>query len=77
MSKSRHPQTDGLSEIINRMVENSIRFYCDDLLPAAKFAYNSAVTEDIGMTPFEMDLRYLPKSPLDRLYGSTEKNEQV
>ena len=69
---------------MNRMVENYIRCYCsyhqndwDELLPAAEFAYNSAVTEDLSMSPFEMDLGYLPKSPLDTLYGSTEKNEKI
>ena len=84
MSTSRHPQTDGLSEIMNRMVENYIRCYCnyhqndwDELLPAAEFAYNSAVSEDMSMSPFEMDLGYLPKSPLDSLYGSSETNEKI
>eukprot|EP00737_Agarophyton_chilense_P003919 gb/GEZJ01004734.1/.p1 GENE.gb/GEZJ01004734.1/~~gb/GEZJ01004734.1/.p1 ORF type:complete len:294 (-),score=32.76 gb/GEZJ01004734.1/:75-956(-) len=63
MSTSRHPQTDGSSEVMNRMVENYLRCYCsyhqddwDELLPAAEFAYNSAVSEDLGTTPFEMDL---------------------
>ena len=63
MSSSRHPQTDGASEIMNRMVENYLRCYCsyhqddwDELLPAAEFAYNSAVTEDLGMSPLEMDI---------------------
>ena len=84
MSTSRHPQADGLSEIMNRMVENYIRCYCnyhqnnwDEILPAAEFAYNSAVSEDIGMSPFEMDLGYLSKSPLDSLYGSSDKNEKI
>ena len=84
MSTSRHPQTDGASEIMNRMVENYIRCYCsyhqndwDELLPAAEFAYNSAITEDLGMSPFEMDLGYLPKSPLDTLHGNIEKNEKI
>jgi len=72
MSSSRHPQTDGASEIMNRMVENYLRCYCsyhqddwDELLPAAEFAYNSAVTEDLGMSPFEVDLGDVPKAPLD------------
>jgi len=77
MSSSRHPQTDGASEIMNRMVENYLRCFCsyhqndwDDLLPAAEFAYNSAVTEDLGMSPFELDLGWIPKSPLDFISGS-------
>ena len=77
MSSSRHPQTDGASEIMNRMVENYLRCYCsyhqddwDELLPAAEFAYNSAVTEDLGMSPFELDLGWIPKSPLDFISGT-------
>ena len=84
MSTSRHPQTDGASEIMNRMVENYIRCYCnyhqnnwDELLPAAEFAYNSAISEDIGMSPFEMDLGYLPKSFIDSLHGTSEKNDKI
>ena len=77
MSSSRHPQTDGASEIMNRMVENYLRCYCshhqdnwDELLPAAEFAYNSAVSEDLGMSPFELDLGWNPKSPLDYISGT-------
>ena len=29
------------------------------------------------MSPFEMDLGYLPKSPLDNLHGNKEKNEKI
>jgi len=84
MSTSRHPQTDGSSEIMNRMVENYLRCYCnyhqnnwDELLPAAEFAYNSAVSEDMGMSPFEIDLGWNPKSPLDLLASPEDKNETV
>ena len=77
MSSSRHPQTDGASEIMNRMVENYLRCYCsyhqdnwDELLPAAEFAYNSAVSEDLGFSPFELDLGWVPKSPLDFISGT-------
>ena len=74
MSKSHHPQTDGLSEVMNRMVENFIRCYCalnqknwDELLPAAECACNSAVTEYLGMSPFEVDFGWQPRSPVDLL----------
>ena len=77
MSTSRHPQTDGTSEIMNRMIENYIRCYCsynqdnwDELLPSAEFSYNSAVSEDLGMSPFELDLGWIPKSPLDFVSGN-------
>lgn len=62
-STSRHLLTDGASEIMNRMAENYLRCFCnyqqdnwDELLPSAEFAHNSAVTEDLGVCPFEMDL---------------------
>ena len=63
LSFSRHPQSDGASEIMKQMVENYIRCYCsyqqedwDELLPAAEFACNYAVTEDLGMSPYGLDL---------------------
>lgn len=84
MSTSRHPQTDGSSEIMNRMLENYLRCYCnvyqtnwDELLTAAEFAYNSAKVASTGMTPFEMDLGWNPKSPLDLLSKADSSVEDV
>ena len=84
MSTSRHPQTDGSSEIMNRMVENYLRIYFnyhqdnwDELLPGAEFAYNSAVTEDLGMSPFELDLGWIPKSASDFISGGQVSNQFV
>jgi len=78
MSTSNHPQTDGASEVMNRMVENFLRCYCsmrqddwDTLRPAAEFAYNSAVSEELGASPFEMDLGWKPQAPLD-LFGKLD-----
>lgn len=63
MSASHHSQSNGLSEIMNRMLEIYIQCYCalnqrnwDKLLPAAGFAYNSPVFEDLGMSQFEVDI---------------------
>ena len=76
MSTSRHTRTDGETAIMKRMVKNYLRSYlsshqndCDKLLSAAEFAYKSAVTEDPGMSPFEMDLGQTPKYPLDMHSG--------
>ncbi len=82
MSTSRHPQTDGASEIMNRMIENYLRCYVsyhqddwDDLLASAEFAYNSSVTEDLGCSPFELDIGWKPKTVLDFI-SKSEVNVQ-
>lgn len=84
MSSSHHPQTDGASEVMNRMVENYLRCYCslrqddwDVLLPAAEFAYNSAETLDLGSSPFEIDLGWSPWSPIDILHKESTPIESV
>ena len=84
MFSSRHPQIDGSSEFINRMVENYLRCYCnchqndwDELLLEAQFAYDSAVSEYLGMAPFEIDLGWNPKSPLDLVWSSSAFSEKV
>jgi hypothetical protein len=67
MSTSRHPQTDRSSEIMNRMIENYLRCYCcyrqndwDELLSYAEFAYNSAVSEELGMSHLKLILVGFP-----------------
>lgn len=79
MSTSRHPQTDGATEVMNRMVGNYLRCYCtfhqrnwDRLLSSAEFAYNSAEIESLRTSPFELDLGWSPKSPLEALSSVPE-----
>lgn len=59
VSTSKHPQTDGSAEVMNRVVENYLRYYCahhqrdrDQLLSSAEFAYNSATIETMKCSPF-------------------------
>lgn len=40
-------------------------------MPAAEFAYNSSVSEDLDMSPFEVDLAWRPRHPLSVITGTT------
>lgn len=83
MSTSRHPQTDGSTKIMNRIVENYLRCYCsfnqnnwDQLLTSAEFAYNSAEVTTIKMTPFEAGIGWNPNSLLDATTPTTDDTVQ-
>lgn len=74
MATAKHPQTDGASEVANRMLENYLRCFCkfrqtnwDKLLTTAEFSYNLTSTSDAALSPFEIDLGQNPKSPIDLL----------
>jgi putative transposase len=74
MSTSFHPQTDGQAEKANSIVERYLRAYSaehqdkwDHLLALAEFAYNATRQKSIEMSPFEADLSYIPRMPLDAL----------
>lgn len=68
-----HPQTDGASEKANSVVMTFLRAFVtskprwDKLLPLAEFVYNSSHHDSIGMSPFELDLGWKPRSPLDMI----------
>jgi hypothetical protein len=74
MSTAFHPQTDGQAEKANSIVERYLRTFAanderrwDDLLPLAEFSYNAHTHKSLGMTPFEADLCYTPRTPLDMM----------
>ena len=59
MSTAYHPQTDGQTERMNRILEDYLRHfvapsqdYWDDCLFHAEFAVNSAFQESMGASPF-------------------------
>lgn len=71
MSSTHHPYTYGASEIMNRLLENYLSLYCSlrqndsyDLLPAAEFAYHSAISDELKSSPFEIYLRCQSRLPL-------------
>jgi transposase InsO family protein len=58
-STAYHPQTDGQTERVNREVEKYLRTFVNhrqdkwaDWLPLAEFAFNNAIHEATGQTPF-------------------------
>lgn len=70
LSTSFHPQTDGQTERVNRVLEEYLRHYVnstqsdwDSWLPLAQFAYNNSWHEAIGTTPFYMNYLKHPSLP--------------
>jgi hypothetical protein len=71
-----HPQTDGQTEVVNRTVVHLLRAYCskhpklwDEHLHYIQHAYNRAKHSSTQTSPFEACFVYLPKSPLDFIFG--------
>ena len=71
LSTAFHPQTDGQTERMNRVVEDMIRHYVgpyhddwDRSLSLVEFAINNAWQESIQTTPFLAHQGYDPRTPL-------------
>ncbi|POM77301.1 DNA/RNA polymerase [Phytophthora palmivora] len=62
MSTADHPQTDGQTERVNRVLEDTLRSICaeasrpwSDQLPMVEVALNNAVHPSTGFTPFYLN----------------------
>ncbi|POM77682.1 Uncharacterized protein PHPALM_4899 [Phytophthora palmivora] len=71
MSTADHPQTDGQTERVNRVLEDTLRSICaeaprswSDELPVVEFALNNAVHASTGFTPFYLNGLRHPQVPL-------------
>jgi hypothetical protein len=71
MSTAYHPQSDGKTERVNRVVEDMLRSYVcpaqtdwDEWLTAVEFAYNNSVQASSGYTPFYLSTGQEPRTPL-------------
>ncbi|KAG2957890.1 hypothetical protein PC119_g27189 [Phytophthora cactorum] len=71
MSTAGHPQTDGQTERVNRVVEDILRSVCaetprrwSEVLPLVEFALNKAVHASTGFTPFYVNGLANPRIPL-------------
>jgi hypothetical protein len=76
LSTAYHPQTDGLTERYNRVLEDLLRAYIgpnlddwDTLLPQAQFAINNSYNESTQSTPFYLNYGRHPYVP-----GTTRKH---
>lgn len=72
MSTSYHPQTDGQTERMNRILEEVLRHYInpshtswESLLPWVEFAVNSATQESVKASPFLLNYGWQPTSPFE------------
>ncbi|NCU37062.1 hypothetical protein EOM75_13760, partial [Candidatus Falkowbacteria bacterium] len=71
MSTSFHPETDGLTERQNRVLEEMLRHYVSpvqddwhEYLACAEFAVNNSWCESTGNTPFYLNYGQHPLSPV-------------
>jgi transposase InsO family protein len=79
-STSYHPQTQGLCERYNQTIIGILKKYVYECpttwcerLPMAVYAYNSAVQETIGVTPFEVMTGRKPVSFAETFKSGTEE----
>jgi len=71
-SMAFHPQTDGQTEVFNRMIVHILRMYnskhprtWNESLPYVQHNYNRALHSSMGHSPFEVGLGFQPLCPID------------
>jgi hypothetical protein len=71
-STAFHPQIDGQTEVVNRMVIHILRMYnskhprtWDESLPYVHHSYNQALHRSTGHNPLQVGLGFQPLGPMD------------
>ena len=84
MSSAFHPQTDGNTERVNRVLEDMLRHYIDpaqstwdSLLPLVEFAINDSYHESVRNTPFVLNYGKRPRLPADLVLKGEEAQPTV
>ena len=77
LSTAYHPQTNGLVERTNAVIEATLRHYVaadqsdwDLQLPWVEFALNSSYHATLGTSPFALNRVCVPKNPLAAIWAS-------
>jgi Reverse transcriptase (RNA-dependent DNA polymerase)/RNase H-like domain found in reverse transcriptase/Integrase zinc binding domain/Integrase core domain/Chromo (CHRromatin Organisation MOdifier) domain/Retroviral aspartyl protease len=72
LSTADHPQTDGQTEIMNQYIDQRLRpfvnYYQDnwsELLPIIDYAQATLPHESIGLSPFQVEFGYEPRTSFD------------
>jgi hypothetical protein len=67
-----HSQTDGQTEVVNRMIVHNLRMYnskhprtWDESLPYVQHSYNRALHSSIDHNPFQVGFGFQPLVPID------------
>ena len=79
MSSSYHPQTDGQTEVVNRTLEQYLRYFTGDQprkwlewLPWAEYSYNTSFHSSTKMTHFEAVYGISPPNLLSYIPGTAK-----
>lgn len=82
MSSSYHPQTDGQTERVNRVINERLRAYINETgtdwlmhIPAVEFAINNHVNVSTGYSPFFLYTGRHPRTPESALAESMQEGE--
>lgn len=77
LSTAHHPQTDGMTEALNKWLEVALRAYTAELefswaekLPALAFAYNGLTHGSTRASPFQLLQGYEPRNPAAQVLES-------
>lgn len=83
-STAYHPETDGQTEIINAMMEQYLRGYCNyyqddwaDWLPLAEFATNNQTSEATGLSPFFANYGWHPSIGTEPRGNATDQRTKT
>lgn len=80
MSTAYHPESDGQTERVNRVLEDVLRHYVspdqndwDEHLPFAEFAINNALHKSVQNTPFMLNYGQHPDTPIQLVIAQHHK----